>query len=259
MKTTAFDVVVLGSGCFAPGKSGSVRNPAGYALSRGDQTLLFDFGFGNLRQLVRAGLSPDAVSHAFFSHRHPDHVGDLAALLFYYRYDGKPRKNKLQLFGPRGFKSFFARLTKAHQPWLRPRGFKLEVSELEEGEIVRGDGWRVRCREVPHTTESLAFRYDSKAGSFCYTGDTTFDPGIARFAEESDLFIVDCTAADGQKTDGHLRVSEALELGALSKAKRVLLSHLSPASEAGLAARIAEIPAVRKAEDLMKTTIGRRR
>lgn len=248
---------MLGSGCFAPGAGPVVRNPAGYALARGDQTLLFDFGFGNLRQLVRAGLDPDTVSHAFFSHRHPDHVGDLAALLFYYRYDGKPRRGKLSLYGPRGFKSFFARLTKAHQPWLRPRGFKLETAELEEREVVRGDGWRVSCREVPHTTESLAFRYDSKAGSFCYTGDTTFDPGIARFAEEADLFVVDCTVPDGEKTDGHLRVSEALELGALSKAKRVLLSHLSPESEKGLSARIAKLPRVRAAEDLMKVKIGR--
>jgi ribonuclease BN (tRNA processing enzyme) len=251
-----FEVAVLGSGSFAPGATGTVRNPAGYALFRGDQTLLFDFGFGNLRQLVRAGRSPDTVSHAFFSHRHPDHVGDLAALLFYYRYDGKPRRNKLQIYGPRGFKSFFARLTKAHQPWLRPRGFKVEVVELEERSVVRGDGWRVVCREVPHTTEALAFRYESKAGSFCYTGDTTYDPGIARFASESDLFLVECTLPDSSKAGGHLRVSEALELAAASKAKRILLTHFTPASEKGLARRIAKLPRVKKAEDLMRVRIG---
>lgn len=250
MRPKGFSVAVLGSGCFAPGAAGAVRNPAGYALARGDQTLLFDFGFGNLRQLVRAGLSPDSVSHAFFSHRHPDHVGDLAALLFYYRYDGKPRKNKLNLYGPRGFKAFFERLTKAYQPWLRPRGFKVEVAELEEKAVVRGDGWRVLCREVPHTTEALAFRYDSKSGSVCYTGDTTFDPGIARFAEGVDLFLVECTLADGAKTDGHLRVSEALELARLSGANKTLLTHLSPESEKGLARRLSKLPRVSKAEDL---------
>ncbi len=252
-----FTFSVLGSGCFSAQSSGAVRNPAGYALTRGDQTLLFDFGFGNFRQLVRAKINPDTISHAFFSHRHPDHVGDLAALLFYYRYHGLPRKNKLNLFGPRGFKSFFERLTRAHQPWLRPRGFRIEVSELEEKSAVRGEGWRVVCREVPHTTEALAFRYESKSGSVCYTGDTTFDPGIARFAQEVDLFVVECTVADGSKTDGHLRVSEALELARLSKAKKTLLTHLSNESEKGLAARIKKLPRIRIAEDLLKVRIGR--
>ncbi|PCI40115.1 MAG: hypothetical protein COB53_01930 [Elusimicrobia bacterium] len=256
MKTKGFTFVVLGSGCFTASSTGPVRNPAGYALSRGDQTLLFDFGFGNLRQLARAQMSPDTVSHAFFSHRHPDHVGDLAALLFYYRYDGKPRRNKLQIYGPRGFKAFFQRLTKAHQPWLRPRGFKIEVTELEEKAVVRGDGWRVVCREVPHSTEALAFRYESKFGSVCYTGDTTYDPGIASFAQETDLFVVECTVADGSRTDGHLRVSEALELARLSKAKKTLLTHLSEESEKGLARRIAKLPRVYKAKDLLKINIG---
>ncbi|MFH1725227.1 MAG: ribonuclease Z [Elusimicrobiota bacterium] len=255
----AFDFVVLGSGCYEPGLPGpgKVRNPAGYAVRRGDQVLLFDLGFGNLRQLVRAGLRPDEVSHVFVTHRHPDHIGDLPALLFYYRYDGRPRRGRLRLYGPRGFRNFLERLTRAHHPWLRPRGFRMSVEELEEPAVVRGEGWRVACREVPHTTESLAYRFECRGGSVCYTGDTEWDSGLARFAAGTDLLVVECSLADRARTAGHLRVSEAIRLGRMSGARRVLLTHFSPASEKGLSRRIARDRRFRKAEDLMRIRIGR--
>ncbi|MFH2204608.1 MAG: ribonuclease Z [Elusimicrobiota bacterium] len=260
---SAIELHVLGSGSFAPSAPGQavrkdeVRNPPGYALRLGRETLLFDFGFGCLRQLVRAGLNPDEVSHVFFTHRHPDHVGDLPALLFYYRYDGKPYRNKLQVYGPRGFRNFVKHLTKAHHPWLRPRGFQLGVTELEEPALVKGGGWQVRCREVPHTTEALAYRFESAGRSVCYSGDTAYDEGLAGFAAQADVFVLECALADDQRTDGHMRVSEALELARRSRAKRVLLSHLSPSSDRALSRRLAGERKIRKAEDLLRVRIGR--
>ncbi|HBL15408.1 MAG: hypothetical protein A2X36_12225 [Elusimicrobia bacterium GWA2_69_24] len=259
----ALEFVVLGSGTFTPGRPpegpgrGGVRNPAGYALRCQDEILLFDLGFGNFRQMVRAGLDPDRVSSVFLSHRHPDHTGDLAALLFYYRYDGKPQGKRLRVCGPRGTAGFVERLFRAHHPWLRPRGFDLKLETLEEGSVVRGSGWRVLCREVPHTTESLAYRFEAKEGSLCYTGDTSWDPGLARFAAGADLLVSECALADGERGEGHLRVSEALELGRLSGARQVLLTHLSPASERGLAAALRGKRRFRRAEDLMRIRVSR--
>ncbi|MBI3298959.1 MAG: ribonuclease Z [Elusimicrobia bacterium] len=251
------EFVVLGSGCFAPARpgAGTLRNPAGYALRLGAEVVLFDLGFGNLRQLCRAGLDPDAVGTVFFTHRHPDHVGDLAALLFKWRYEGKPRKGRLRLFGPRGFKAFAARLERAYHPWLRPRGWSLAVEDLGERSVVRGEGWKVSCREVPHTTESLAYRLEAGKLSLAYTGDTGWDQGLARFARGVSLLAVEATLADHQRMEGHLRVSEALELGRSSEAKKVLLTHLSTASEKGLARRLARLPWARAAEDLMRVPL----
>lgn len=248
------ELIVLGSGSFAPARpgAGTVRNPAGYALRLGSEVVLFDFGFGNLRQLCRAGLDPDSVGTVFFTHRHPDHVGDLAALLFRWRYEGRPRKGRLRLFGPRGFKSFAARLERAYHPWLRPRGFSMTVEDLADRAVVRGDGWKVMCREVPHTTESLAYRLEAGKISMAYTGDTGWDQGLARFAEEVSLFAVEATLADSERMEGHLRVTEALDLGRASRAKRVLLTHLSPSSEKGLGRRLTRFPWAIAAEDLMR-------
>jgi len=254
------ELAVLGSGCFTPGPPGQkpsdIRNPAAYAVRVEDEVILFDFGFGALRQLARVGFDPRQVSHAFFSHRHPDHVGDLAALLFFYRYDGKPRNSRLTLYGPRGFKRFVERLIKAHQPWLKARSFQMKVLELEEKSLVRGSKWRVRAREVPHSTEAVAYRLDSKHGSMCYTGDTTYDAGIARFASEASVFVAECTLPDGAKTSGHMRVSEAIELGVRSKAKKVILSHLSPESEKAAKKAIKGKRAFKLAADLMKVSLG---
>ena len=251
------ELVVLGSGGFSPARPGQgvIRNPAGYALLLGSETVLFDCGFGTLRQLARAGIDPDSIGTVFFSHRHPDHVGDLPALLFRWRYEGRPRKGRLRLLGPRGFKSFHARLEKAHHPWLKPRRWTLAVEELAERSVVRGEGWKTVCREVPHTTEALAYRLEAKGASFVYTGDTGWDPGLARFAEGASLFAVEATLADGQKQEGHLRVAEALDLGRAAKAERVMLTHLSPESEKGLARRLAKLPWACAAEDLMRVRL----
>lgn len=252
------DFVVLGSGTFAPeGRAGDdVRRPAGYALRLREQIVLFDFGFGSLHQLARAGLDPNEISHAFFTHRHPDHVGDLAALLFLYHYADKPKSGTLRLYGPRGFAGFHSRLQRAHYPWLKPRGFRLEVAELEEKQRVEGPGWTVACREVPHSTEALAFRLDSKPASVCYTGDTGFDAGLAKFAEKVDLFVLECSLSDRRKNENHLQVSQALRLFEASAAKKGLLSHLSPESSKEAARKLPRSGRLKIASDLMRVRLG---
>lgn len=251
---SAREFVVLGSGSFSPAKAGegTPRNPAGYAVRLEDEVVLFDLGFGNLRQLPRAGLDPDAVGTVFFTHRHPDHVGDLTALLFRWRYEGRPRGGKLRLFGPRGFKAFVSRLERAYHPWLKPKGWTLSVGELEDRAVVKGEGWRVLCREVPHTTEALAYRLEAGDAAVVYTGDTGWDAGLARFAEEATVFAVEATLHDDERQDGHLRVREALDLGRASKARTVVLTHLTPASEKGLGRRLAGETGVLAAEDLLR-------
>lgn len=226
---------VLGSGAFAPGpgeRGPRVRNPAGYAVETPRGVVLFDFGFGNLRQLHRAGLESRRVSHAFFSHRHPDHVGDLAALLFQFRYDAKPDASELKVYGPAGFRAFFERLGRAYEPWLGPKGYRLSVFELSPGAVVKGPGWAVSCREAPHPTPAFGYRLDSSAGSLFYSGDTGYDPGLPAFAKGVDLLVLECTLPDeaAPSKDLHLSVSEALALARAAGARRTLLSHLSEAS-----------------------------
>lgn len=250
-------LVVLGSGGF-DSRGPAARAPAGCALRLRSGVLLFDLGFGCLRQLARAGLRPEEVTHAFFTHRHPDHVGDLPALLFHLNYSAPPRAGALQVYGPRGFKPFLERLGRAHHPWLRPRGWELRARELEEGAVVGGPGFKLVCREVPHTTEALAYRLESPEGSLCLSGDTAFDEGLAVFAAGAGLFVLECSLGSRERSSGHLSVEEALELGRRSGARRVLFSHLSDPSERALKrlrARGRLRPCETVAEDLMRIVL----
>lgn len=145
-------------------------------------------------------------------------------------------------------------LTKAHHPWLRPRGFKLLVEEYEESEVIEGGSWRVHCREVPHTTESLAFRFVSKSGDVCYSGDTAYDLGLAAFASRADLFVLEATLGDAERAEGHLRACEALDLARRCEARRVLFTHLSPASEKELSRRLIG-SRMRLARDLLRVRL----
>ncbi|MBI5243731.1 MAG: ribonuclease Z [Elusimicrobia bacterium] len=260
MSPARASLFVLGSGGFEPAGP-RARNPSGYALRLKGETLLFDLGFGCFRQLFRCGLDPADVSHAFFTHRHPDHVGDLPALLFHLHCGRPPMSGRLRLYGPRGFAAFFERLKKAHHPWLRPRGYELSAVELEEKAVVRGRGFTVACREVPHTTEALAFRLDSAEGSLCLSGDTAYDEGLAAFAGEADVFVVECSlgAGRGERSEpGHLSVAQALSLGRRSRARRVILSHLCARSERELRRRVLRPGRERIAEDLMEIALQAR-
>jgi ribonuclease BN (tRNA processing enzyme) len=251
------ELIVLGSGCFAPPKPGGVvRNPSGYALRIGKRTVLFDFGFGNLRQLVRAGLDPSDVSHVFLTHSHLDHVGDLAALLFYYRYEAKPRGGRLNLVGFPGFSAWLRRIQRALTPNMTPRGYRLTVRELKPGRVLSEAGMVVRSQAVPHFVPSQAYRLEAAGRSFVYSGDTAYDEKLARFASGSDLFVLECTQpASKPLPAGHVTAAEAVRLVELSGCRRALLSHLSEGSAREAARLIRSRRNVRLAHDLLRVKV----
>ncbi len=247
------ELTVLGSGSFAlpRGARKKVRNPAGYAVRLRGGILLFDLGFGNVRQLARAGLDPSAVTDAFFTHRHPDHTADLAALLFLFRYDAAPRAGKVRLWGPPGFRAFVKKLSRAYDPWLTPRGYRLEIRELRDGSRAEGAGWRVDCLSVRHSTPTLAYRLSSGARSLVYSGDTGPARRLPDFARGCGLFLLEATLGEGESHPGHLNPRQALAAFRASGARKGLFTHLSLASERGLRRLLKPGSRARLARDLM--------
>lgn len=213
----------MGSGSAFQEGASPVRNPAGYALDLGGRIVFFDFGFGNLRQLWRAGLSADRVTDLFISHRHPDHCGDLPALLFYLKYEGKGN-HPPRIWGPRGLKRLIAGLKSAWAPWLDS---KVEIRELKDGDRTS----EIECLAVPHPTPALAYRFLYRGKSFVYSGDTGYCPALADFASGADLFALECTVPERDRMDGHLTPKLALATLEASGCKKGLLMHLSPQSE----------------------------
>ena len=248
------ELVILGSGAAFPKGGSQVRNPAGYAAVLDGAILLFDLGFGNLRQLARAGLGLSRVTDVFLTHRHPDHVGDLSALLFLLRYEVKPKGGRLRIWGPRGVGALVSGLRRLYRPWLDPRAYHLDVRELDARTAARGPGWIVSACGVPHETRALAYRLLYKGRTLVYSGDTGFSPELAEFAADSDLFVIECTTSESGRMQGHLTPKLALATIAASGSKRAVLSHLSPASERQ-ARGLAKPKGVVLARDLMRLIV----
>jgi len=235
------ELVVLGSGGFSPADDGrEVRNPSGYALilPSGD-SLLLDFGFGNLRQYARAGLKIERIKYVLLSHFHLDHWGDLPALLFVLHYNIKPRGGALTVAGPAGTEKLIKNLSAATFGYTEPSGYELKIAELAPEQNPPFGDFAVSCFKVNHTAEALAYRLTVGEKSIAYTGDAKPTSGLAEFCAGADLLIADAGLANSLPNKPHMTVSQACELARDSRAKLTLLSHLSPnaAPEAEAAAR----------------------
>ena len=251
----SLELTVLGSGGYAPGRGKSVRNPAGFAVRAGDDVVLLDLGFGNVRQLARAGIQAEEVSDVFLSHLHPDHCGDLPALLFVLHGGTSPQAKRLRVWGPAGTRALVAALCRAWEPWLDPKGYALEVRELADGGEALGIGWVVEAHSVPHTSPALAYRLSRGSASLVYSGDMEYDPGFARFAAACDLLLIECTTDSDDAQAGHLSARQAIELSRAAGAGKTLLTHLSDASACAAAHLIDGDKCVELAKDLMRRKI----
>lgn len=251
----SLELTVLGSGSYAPGRGRSVRNPAGNAVRVGGDVLLFDLGFGNVRQMVRARLKPEDVTDVFLTHRHPDHSGDLAALLSVFHGKTKPRAERLRVWGPGGTAAFVRAMCRLWEPWIDPRGYSLEVRELSDGAEVQGVGWIVEAKSVPHTAPALAYRLTQGSGSLVCSGDMEYDAAFARFAVSCDLLLLECTSGADDLIPGHLTPRQALQISRDAKAGMTLLTHLTDESAEEAKILIGSDPCVALAKDLMRRRI----
>lgn len=249
----SLELTVLGSGSYAP-EPGAVRNPAGHAVRAGDGVVLLDLGFGNARQLARAGIDPRDVTDLFLTHRHPDHCGDLPALLALLRLT-PPRSGRLRVWGPAGTLALVETLCRAWRPWLDPKGYAFEARELKDGGEAQGLGWTVEARAVPHTTPALAYRLTRGGASLAYSGDMEYDASFARFAADCGLLLIEATSDEDDAAPGHLSPRQAIALAKASGCREALLTHLSGASAAAAARLAAREERVRLAEDLMRVVV----
>jgi ribonuclease Z len=135
-------------------------------VRRGADRILFDCGEGTQRQLMRSvGLTE--LTEVFITHFHADHWLGLPGLL--KTYDLRGRERPLQIHGPRGIRELVVMA-------LRVAGrvsFELELIELEPGDVLARDGYRIAPFAVRH--RGAAFGYalfeDERPGAF--------DPAVA--------------------------------------------------------------------------------
>lgn len=217
-------LTILGSGTVVP--SGD-RNSAGYFVELPGVRLMMDCGAGTVHALDRFKLPWEQMTHLFISHFHVDHVGELAALFFAFRYGMKSLRNEpLAVIGPDGLDRVMDALKLAYGERLFEPKFPVAVQIIKPGECVKlGPGSALSVAKTPHTPESLAVRIESGGGALGYTGDTAFSEELADFFSGADVLISECSFREPREGVPHLSAREAALLASRAGASRLIVTH----------------------------------
>ncbi len=150
---------------FFAGTAGSVpsarRGLPSILVRRGGDRVLFDCGEGTQRQLVSSvGLAD--LTEVFLTHFHTDHWLGLPGMLNTFNLRGRDRP--LTVHGPPGLTSLMGIVQRISG---RP-GFDLDVVELQTGDVLDRDGYRIAPVAVDHRGAALGYVLfeDERPGMF---------------------------------------------------------------------------------------------
>lgn len=194
--------------------------------------LLLDMGNGALGELQRhCGLYDlDAI---FLSHLHADHCIDMCGyfVVRYYRHDGG-RCDTIPVYGPDGTEQ---RLTTAHAdtPTDKSMSEVFDFHTLKPGSFEIGP-FSVRTDKLVHPVDTFGIRVEHDGGSITYSGDTGVSEALVELADDTDLFLCEAAFTYGKEDIPglHLNGREAGEHAARARARRLVLTHIPPWTDA---------------------------
>jgi ribonuclease Z len=141
-------VTFLGTGAATPTID---RNVAGLAVQREGETLLFDCGEGNQRQMMRFGVG-FSFREIFFSHYHADHLLGVTGLL---RTMGlQDRSAPVTLYGPKGAQRV---LGAAINLGIERNKFPVDIVEIRPGDRLARDDYEIVIFETEHRADTVGY------------------------------------------------------------------------------------------------------
>jgi ribonuclease Z len=150
---------------FFAGTGGSIptarRGLPSILVRRGGDRILFDCGEGTQRQLVSSvGLAD--LTEIFLTHFHADHWLGLPGML--KTFDLRGREAPLTISGPPGLRALMGLALRM----AGAVGFELELVELEPGDELERDGYRIAPVPVSHRGPALGYVLyeDERPGEF---------------------------------------------------------------------------------------------
>src|SRR5688572_27611419 len=205
-------ITLLGTGTPAPSLE---RVGSGYLIEVGNDRSVWDHGPAAHHRLLQSGTRAADITHAFITHLHYDHCMDYGRLVLQRWDQGADKIPDLQVYGPTPIQRMTGQLFGEdgiygpdirarieHQSSIdvfRARGGTVprkrpapRVREIHAGDVVEGNGWKVRVGRATHVQpylECLAFRLDAPDGSLCYTGDSGSSDDIVELARGCDVLI----------------------------------------------------------------------
>ena len=203
-----------------------------FLVDRGDASFLVDCGASGMISIRRFGVDPNSIGAIILSHLHADHFGGLPTFLLDAQVVSQ-RTRPLVIAGPKGLDARLDVLMEAHFPGLTRAKcrFPLELLEISpDHQIDIGSmGLRVSGYVVTHPsgTPSLALRLECDDKILAYTGDTEWVDTLLRAGHNADLLIAEAYCFE-RKVRFHLDYATLREKLPMIRAKRVILTHMSP-------------------------------
>lgn len=142
------DVVFLGTAGSMPTAQ---RAPAALLVRRGGDRLLFDCAEGTQRQLLRSAVGLPELEEVFVTHFHADHVLGLPGMFKSFSLRG--REVPLSVYGPRGLVELLGSLKRV----VGKLTYELKLVELEPGDVLQRDGYRLATFGVAHGVSALGW------------------------------------------------------------------------------------------------------
>src|SRR3989440_5073326 len=127
------------------------RAPAALLVRRGGERLLFDCAEGTQRQLLRSSVGLVELREVFVTHFHADHVLGLPGMFKTFALRG--RELPLEVYGPRGLVDLLGSLKRV----IGRLSYEVKLSELEPGDVLERDGYRLATFPVSHGVSALGW------------------------------------------------------------------------------------------------------
>jgi ribonuclease BN (tRNA processing enzyme) len=184
--------------------------------------LLVDCGSGVLHRLAQTERGYEGVAYVLLTHHHLDHVSDLMVLLKARWLAGQ---ESLTIAGPVGTTALINGLLDVHE-YLQDR-LELNVHEIGAGTFEFA-GYHIQAVETVHSAVGLAYRLQTDGETLTFSGDSEATEDIAALADDSDVFVHDCSFPDAVDVSNHPTPSQLGHALADHEYGVVYLTHLYP-------------------------------
>lgn len=261
------EVIVLGSG--GPGALGRASS-CYVVIVDGTPRILVDAGSGAFVRIGEAKIALGALDIVLLTHLHVDHAAELPGLVK-ARAVASPEPIVFKIFGPSGAPgtaggAYFPSTRRFVNLLFGPRGAFAYLRDFAAPVAIEPHDVAAKSAVVSFGTFSISsvgghhgdapavmYRVDHAGRSVTFSGDIDAAglPALRRIAAQTDLLVFDAAVLDPPGSPAVLYTlhTPPLAIGELARdahVRHLLLSHLSPATDAG---RQAVVDSIRRSYD----------
>lgn len=213
-------LTVLGNNGPYPSAGGAC---SGYLLQQGERKILLDCGNGvlsNLQKVIRF----EELDAIILTHLHSDHMSDM--MILRYAIQARMKKGimnrEIDVFAPPEPQEEFKRLK---------INSEFNLTAISDDMVLRFEDMTVRFSPMTHPYMSYAVCVSTGEKKFVFSGDTSWNENIIKFASDADAVMLDAGLLSVDKKDENVAHLTGRECGIIAKksgAKKLILTHFFP-------------------------------